>query len=311
MTMAAAPTGYGPRKDLGSRWNRLCFDGDEKNYELWETKFLGHLRLQGLKSTILNQPEIGDDDEESAEDAAMRVAEDADKNEEAYAELIQLLDDKSLSLVMRDAADDGRKALKILRDHYAGKGKPRVISLYTELTSLQKATNESITDYIIRAETAITALRNAEETLSDGLLIAMILKGLPESYKPFSIHTTQSDEKITFAEFKTKLRSYESTEKFCANSLDDSVMKVRGKDFDVKLLTCYTCGQKGHRAAGHREQRQWCSLCKSSTLVTGNRDSGAVFARVPRTKTQTAGGEDGETTRSRPWMKRITRLPSR
>lgn len=27
------------------RWSRLLFDGDEKNYELWEIKFLGHLRL--------------------------------------------------------------------------------------------------------------------------------------------------------------------------------------------------------------------------------------------------------------------------
>ena len=41
------------------------------------------------------------------------------KNEECYAELIQFLDDKNLSLVMRDTADGGRKALKILREHYA------------------------------------------------------------------------------------------------------------------------------------------------------------------------------------------------
>lgn len=133
----AASTGYGPSREVSNRWSRLYFDGDEKNYELWETKFLGHLCLRGLKGAILSEtPERGSDEED----------EDADKNEEAYAELIQYLDDKSLSLVMRDAADDGRKALQILRGYYAGKGKPRIISLYTELTSLQKMENERVTD---------------------------------------------------------------------------------------------------------------------------------------------------------------------
>ncbi|KAK3895660.1 hypothetical protein Pcinc_000583 [Petrolisthes cinctipes] len=34
-------TGYGPR-------SRLLFNGDEEKYELWEVKFMGHLRLQKL-----------------------------------------------------------------------------------------------------------------------------------------------------------------------------------------------------------------------------------------------------------------------
>ena len=107
---------------------------------------------------------------------------DEAKNEECYAELIQFLDDKSLSLVMRDGTDDGRKALKILREHYASQSKPQIIMLCTELTSLEVGTNETVTEYLIRAEKVITALRNAKETLSDGVIIAMILKGLPESY---------------------------------------------------------------------------------------------------------------------------------
>lgn len=57
----------------------------------------------------------------------------------AFAELVQCLDDRCLSLVVRDAKDDGRKTLKILRGHYMSKGKPRIISLCTELTSLKKS----------------------------------------------------------------------------------------------------------------------------------------------------------------------------
>ena len=104
--MVTLATGYGPSR-------RLMFDGDETKYELWEIK---------LHDVILAEGEL---DEEN------RV-----KNIDAFAQLIQCLDDRSLSLVMRDAKDDGKKALQILRNHYMGKSKPRVLALYTELTSL-------------------------------------------------------------------------------------------------------------------------------------------------------------------------------
>ena len=73
---------------------------------------------------------------------------------------------------------------------------------------------------LIRAETAIMALRNAKETLSNGLIIAMILKGLPESYQPLAIHITQSTE------FKVQLRSFEETEKFNTKAKAAQVMKT-------------------------------------------------------------------------------------
>ena len=70
-------TGYGPRS------GRPYSNGNEQGYELWETKFLGHMRLRKLHDSILPPAEGG-------------LAQDKlsdDKNAEAYAELCLSLDD--------------------------------------------------------------------------------------------------------------------------------------------------------------------------------------------------------------------------
>ena len=251
MNDLADSTGYGPRVAAG-RFGRLIFDGDERKYESWEVKFLGYMRLRKLKDTIL-----------PSTDAEI----DADKNAEAFAELIQFLDDKSLSLVMRDAMDDGKKALEILRQHYAGSGKPRIISLYTELTSLSKQPDESVTDYVIRAETAAAALNSANEKVSDSLLIAMVLKGLPVSFKPFVVVVTQSDKQQTFTEFKAALRSFEDTERTRTVASDDSVMKTKaiGASGGSRDIVCHKCKQVGHIARYcESKSKLWCSFCRKS-----------------------------------------------
>ena len=43
-----------------------------------------------------------------------------------------------------------------------------------------------MTVYLLRAKTAAVCLKNAGEAISDSLLIAMILKGLPSVYKTLS-----------------------------------------------------------------------------------------------------------------------------
>ena len=43
---------------------------------------------------------------------------DFDKHiKRAYTELVQYIDERSLQLIMRDASNDGRKALQILHNH--------------------------------------------------------------------------------------------------------------------------------------------------------------------------------------------------
>ncbi|CAB3995742.1 myosin heavy fast skeletal muscle [Paramuricea clavata] len=196
MTTTTNSTGYGPRRGL-------LFDGNESKYELWEVTFLGYMRLQKLYKVFVR-------------DASEKDPPDASTQADAFAELVQCLNDISLSLVIQDARDDGRKALEVLRQHYQGKGKP--------------------------------PLRNAEEAISDALLITMVLKGLPREYDTFATIVVQREKQMTFAEFKSTLRSHEESAKTHggkAASVGENIMLTKQK-FDGN---CFKCGRKGHKSA--------------------------------------------------------------
>lgn len=243
---------------------RLYFDGCDEKFELWEVKFKAYLRIKNLHTVLSDGRE---------------TAKFRERNERVYAELVQVLDDKSLQLIMREAEDDGKRALELLEQHYSGSSKPRIIALYTELTTLQKVSEETATDYFLRAEKTATALNNAGETISDGLLVAMCLKGLPTDYSAFSTVITQRSDEVSFSEFKSALKSFEETMKSKQSQPDVKVMMCENK------IVCFKCGRSGHKQYQCKSKsinnidsndgktfgyskNKWCNICKNKTHFT-------------------------------------------
>ena len=90
-------------------------------------------------------------------------------------------------------------------------------------------------------------MKAAGEVISDSLLIAMCLKGLPHNYQPFIAVIIQKENAPSFQEFKVSLRNYEETEK--SQISDDSVLKAKSVNPRAsRTFTCFSCNREGHKA---------------------------------------------------------------
>ena len=79
MTEELNSTSYGSKRDVSGRFGRLIFDWDKRNCEQWGIKSIGYMRFKKLEDFLVS---------ESWDEGA-----NASKNDEAFAELIQFLDD--------------------------------------------------------------------------------------------------------------------------------------------------------------------------------------------------------------------------
>jgi len=123
--------------------------------------------------------------------------------------------------------------------------------------------DEDVTDYIIRAEQAATGLNAAGETITDNLIIVMLLKGLPETYKPFVVVHTQMDTAKTLTEFKAALRTYANTEAQ-RTSVQHTAMsaKKEGDTTSRKPTQCLSCGKSRHNSRNCRSKAKLhCTYC--------------------------------------------------
>ena len=104
-----------------------------------------------------------------------------------WCNLAMVLDSTSLMLVRHDCGDnkglgDGRKAWILLRQRFRSGEFVTVVIVMQQLARLQLKEDKALHNYFVRSKELSTRLEQTGEHLSELLLNAMVLNGLPERY---------------------------------------------------------------------------------------------------------------------------------
>ena len=88
----------------------------------------------------------------------------------------------------------------------------------------------------------------------------MAVKGLPDSYRAFVVHFTQTGDTLTFSEFKMRLIGYESTEKNRegdVNADEDNVVKTSRLTSRAQGRGTRRSRPEGARASPNETEMKW------------------------------------------------------
>ena len=124
-----------------------------------------------------------------------------------WYELVQCLDKKSVFL--RPYRGKGSEAWSVLCKRFKSFERPRLQKLISDLTNLRKYNNESIVDYITRAEDMQLNLSEVDESISEKMFVLILLKGLPREFESFCTLVKYGQDK-TLDEIKCDLMNFES-----------------------------------------------------------------------------------------------------
>ena len=125
-----------------------------------------------------------------------------------WYELVFVLDKQSVPY-LRPFKGDGAQAWDVLTKRFRSFERPRLQKLVSELTRLIKRDDESLIEYITRAEELQYNLNQVNEGLSEKMINSILLKGLPNKFDNFVTLVKYGSEDKSLDELKRDLINFE------------------------------------------------------------------------------------------------------
>ena len=268
-------------RTVQSKLETLLFSEKDEDFEYFAERFEAQLHLLKLRTVLLDQENLPEETDANFASEQNKLKE---KHFEVWCELVQCLDRKSLGLV-KTAKPSGTQAWKLLQECFKSRERPRIHQHLNKLTNIKMYSQESMRDYLMRAEELQLNLTDVGENVSDRMLCSVVLKGLPNSFASFVTVFKFSHEAKTFADLKRDLLNSDSDS--CRGQLEQGTSSHFTKD-----VKCFKCGKLGHRQ----------NECRAKVSVIVCYECGAKSHQAnecPKTKNKSKTGAPRETTQNK------------
>lgn len=184
-----------------------------------------------------------------------------EKDQDALV-LICLHVDTSLYTYVQDSKY-AKDAWDSLAKAFEDKGVNRRITLMNALLDEKLERHSSMHDYVAAVMSLSQKLKDIATGFDDDLVAVVLLRGLPEEYRPMRMALEHSGMKLTSENVRQKLLQEDSRQGCSTSSSTDSALAVSksrkrngNKDKNMTKVKCYRCGKHGHKKPDCPEGRK-------------------------------------------------------
>lgn len=287
--MAASATSSASRVELLSN----------DNYDTWIIQMEAWLRRSGLWKYV--DGTIAKPERSSSAAPPEALLQWTEKDDQARTELILSIQPRLLKDIKH--CTSAREIWNKLRSIYASTGPAKRASLLKQLTQRKMGEGSDVRDHLNDFFETADKLASMEEVISDNLLTVMLLNSLPSSYQGFRTAIETRDILPSPEKLKVKILEHnESTREEIGN--DVIVMAARQnkggtRPREKRVLKCFKCGAKGHKA--NECPNKSVNKSREKTKCSANKVDGA-FAVSHTVLNSGCVYEAKTTTESKPWI---------
>lgn len=202
------------------------------NYVSWSTSVKAMLIIKGLWKRV--NPA-----------AVVREGDPDEDDEKALAHIMLSVEEFYLPTIAK--CNTGKEAWKELHTLFVKQSKAIRMRLLDEMRALRKDLNETVTEYVARGQQLLGQLKEVEDTTTEEQLALQLLRGLPGEYDMLVTVLENVEGELTCADLLSRALVVEgkvSAQKF---TRDQEVAALAALKPKVQQVTCWKCGQVGHK----------------------------------------------------------------